>query len=128
MKVYKCASCSIHFNKSSKASQTANRNKVGIKSSWLVHSIRSQGIDPTIYNWVCLKCHKSLSKSCPDKDTNSLFYDLSASEITEPVPSEENNNVTKETLQMPFSTSENVSLDFADIDDQRCKILTGISR
>ncbi|RNA36684.1 vacuolar sorting-associated 13c [Brachionus plicatilis] len=119
MDIYKCATCKIRFNKSSKSSQAANRNKCCIKNSWLVHSIRTQGIDPALYKWICCSCHKAISRSCPDKNTNNLFYDLAVSEITEEIQNNLIPLVLEETFQIPQSTSKLVSLDFADIDDER---------
>ncbi|RNA09448.1 hypothetical protein BpHYR1_015267 [Brachionus plicatilis] len=37
MTLYKCAVCSIRFDKNSKASVIANRNKIPISCPWLVH-------------------------------------------------------------------------------------------
>ncbi|RMZ97032.1 hypothetical protein BpHYR1_053281, partial [Brachionus plicatilis] len=101
MDIYKCATCPIRFNKSSKSSQAANRNKVCIKTSWLVHSIRTQGIDPALFKWICCSCHKAISRSCPDKNTNNLFYDLAVSEITEEIQNNPIPLVLEETFQIP---------------------------
>ncbi|RNA19309.1 hypothetical protein BpHYR1_017964 [Brachionus plicatilis] len=75
----------------------------------------TQGIDPALYKWICCSCHKGISH-------------LAVSEITEEIQNNPIPLVLEETFQIPQSTSKPVSLDFADIDDERCKILTGISR
>ncbi|RNA01769.1 hypothetical protein BpHYR1_047595 [Brachionus plicatilis] len=70
MTLYKCAVCSIRFDKNSKASVIANRNKIRISSPWLVRLMQKCSIDHTTYKWVCRECHRNLSKTCNDKQKN----------------------------------------------------------
>ncbi|CAF0996216.1 unnamed protein product, partial [Brachionus calyciflorus] len=125
-----CATCPTRFNNKSHARQLANKHKIGISSSWLIYKITRLGVDYRNYKWVCHSCHQSLSQSCLDKQTNHLFYDLSTSEITEDLESNQETNFEEhnEVFKLPEPTTGPVSLDFADIDDKRCTILTGLSK
>lgn len=128
MTLYKCAVCSIRFDKKSKASVFVNRNKIRISSPWLVHLMQKRSIDHTTYKWVCGECHRNLSKTCNDKQKNELFYELANQNITEDIEIVPSNYNQENQTQEPRTSTELLSLDFAAISDERCKILTGVSK
>ncbi|RNA27566.1 hypothetical protein BpHYR1_031394 [Brachionus plicatilis] len=77
------------------------------------------GIDYTILPWVCNDCHKSLSKTCPDKEINGLFYELNVENITEEIEPALVDNFQDNTFHIPQPSSEHILLDFAAISDER---------
>lgn len=72
-----CAHCPARLDFNSKL----NKNKIGISSSWLKMTLLSLGIDYLKYKYVCNRCHKKLSKLCPNK--GEFYNRLRLEELTQ---------------------------------------------